>query len=601
MKQDKSQQSHVETLTESNEEQNSIFYYRIKSYVPEHLVEALLKKPEGYIPGPRYLLYTLMSVDISGFTALTEEFSMSKKKDGAEILTGLINQLFTGIIKFIEKYRGSVLKFGGDSLLAMFPVDNSLSNISQQNAVKAGIAVLNFIKKNGSGIFNNLVLIEYLVNSDNAKKLDNKEKELLKKLLLLYRNIKFFPESMPDDNGESWEIIPVSKKEENFVKDRVAFAPIKSVKEKKQEEESRVNDLLAKQSLLDVNKEIHSQQSENKEILIKGDGFFFSPDDEEEIRELAKKSGNYSNSDLIDEVLLSQIISKVNINFSSEVLAERFKQFLKTYLAGIRNRIETKQAMIKPFEVGGLSFDEESAEQVLFIVDDSLENHSKRTVALELKKETINRLKDVGARDFEYDLATLVKQKKEKEEINKEEINKNILKKQELKKIDTAHELAPLTQAIIKAVKPILKPEISRKNINQQSTQIKRPRTEPDNKVKMEDVKFAPRVMGPIDELRYLNLVNFRRLNSKQGNAIEKIKEKINLLEEEESYAKRLEGIKAWRSCPVSKLYLDMGHNGISANKPIDVIIEERKKTGKDYLTVSEFEAILDLNKSLRF
>ena len=152
MKQDKSQQSHVETLTESNEEQNSIFYYRIKSYVPEHLVEALLKKPEGYIPGPRYLLYTLMSVDISGFTALTEEFSMSKKKDGAEILTGLINQLFTGIIKFIEKYRGSVLKFGGDSLLAMFPVDNSLSNISQQNAVKAGIAVLNFIKKNGKTV-----------------------------------------------------------------------------------------------------------------------------------------------------------------------------------------------------------------------------------------------------------------------------------------------------------------------------------------------------------------------------------------------------------------------------------------------------------------
>ncbi|MDO9399413.1 MAG: hypothetical protein Q7T79_01880 [bacterium] len=75
-----------------------------------------------------------------------------------------------------------------------------------------------FIKKNGSGIFDNLVLAEYLINSENAKKLESKERELLRKLLLLYRNIKFFPESMPTDTGEGWEIIPIDEIEEKIVK-----------------------------------------------------------------------------------------------------------------------------------------------------------------------------------------------------------------------------------------------------------------------------------------------------------------------------------------------------------------------------------------------
>ncbi|MBU0647033.1 hypothetical protein KKC67_00595 [Patescibacteria group bacterium] len=78
-----------------------------------------------------------------------------------------------------------------------------------------------FIKKNGSQMFNNLVLAEYLINSDNAKKLETKEKELLKKLLLLYRNIKFFPESMPTDTGEGWEIIPIDEVEEKEIKSEI--------------------------------------------------------------------------------------------------------------------------------------------------------------------------------------------------------------------------------------------------------------------------------------------------------------------------------------------------------------------------------------------
>ncbi|MFH1233061.1 MAG: hypothetical protein V1649_00190 [Patescibacteria group bacterium] len=92
-----------------------------------------------------------------------------------------------------------------------------------------------FIKKNGSGIFNSLVLTEYLTNSENAKKLDSEERKSLRKLLLLYRNLKFFPESMNNISPEKWEIIPIDK-EENFVKIRTASVLLKSEEKNKLEE-----------------------------------------------------------------------------------------------------------------------------------------------------------------------------------------------------------------------------------------------------------------------------------------------------------------------------------------------------------------------------
>ncbi|MEK7558077.1 MAG: hypothetical protein AAB530_02615 [Patescibacteria group bacterium] len=391
--------------------------------------------------------------------------------------------------------------------------------------------------------------------------------------------------------------------------------------------------------------EVSNPLPEVKETLVKGASFFFSSDDENEVRELTKEISNYSNKALPEEYLLNQIISQVKINFGSEALSERFKQFLKTYLRGIRSKIETKQALIKSFETGGLSFEDDLADQVLFIADSNLKNSNQeqkikpliKMETAEIKKDVMASLKNIGVRDFEYDLTALAKQKKVSDEAPIKELKKESV----FKKIDTIHELAPLVPAEIGTVKsaepvkemslsslspikkfiePIkavkeaqqhpalrqiamikeLKQEAIPKNINLSQRTIITSQAESANKIRIEDIKFVPRVMSPIDELKYLDLVNFRRLGSDAEKATEKIKGKINLLEEE-SYTKRLEGIKAWRSSFVNKLYLNMGQSGISANKPINVIIEERKKKGEDYLTVFEFEAIMDLNKSLRF
>lgn len=69
-----------------------------------------------------------------------------------------------------------------------------------------------FIKQYGSDLFNEVTLAEYLTQSLNIRQLKTEEKDLIRKLLKLYRNLVFFPESMDGILMDEWEIFPVNKK-----------------------------------------------------------------------------------------------------------------------------------------------------------------------------------------------------------------------------------------------------------------------------------------------------------------------------------------------------------------------------------------------------
>jgi len=479
---------------------------------------------------------------------------------------------------------------------------------------------------------------------------------------------------------------------------------------------------------------------------------FFSDEDEAEIKELAKNIDPKAESSLSDDEIekqLDKILAQAQINFGSEELVARFRKILKIYLRGIRDRIDTKQTLIKPIDAGGLSFDQESTEQILKITDSNKTGQMSDTALLKKikaaktekgkaigpKESGFASLSRSGVRDIDYDLSSLPDKKsfaiKEqvsvpidaedlsgKKAAEAEDEGAKIKYKpinESLAKLDTERELAPPPPklrpalsgfqrdekykqassplALPQKVKPkeaspvrykklsngaspvrylprldkprldklsnrgklsngvklsngaspvshqtkekfaVAEPriqtgkpeaevekeqEIKTKPIQEVKQIDSRKVDEATGKIKMEDVKvkFAPppppqgpgaglgrgkpKVMGPIDELKYMDLISFRRLDKEPVEIITKIKEKISLLEEED-YTKRLQGIKAWRAGSVNKLYLEMGQDSISESKPIDVIIEERKAAGKEYLNSKEFEAVTDLNKSLRF
>lgn len=380
-----------------------------------------------------------------------------------------------------------------------------------------------------------------------------------------------------------------------------------------------------------------------------GADFFFSSEDEEEVRQLSRKQGGFEEFYLSDNFIsdqIKEIIKEARVSWASEQLSNRFKDIISTYYRGVRTKLDTKQSLIKPVELGGLGLEEDAADKVLLIAAGNLEKKSypemarPRKVKLPedsqaepkeekaagkplqeaIKKEIsqeLEELKKIGMRDVDYDFKKMA-------------VDKGKFKKPEtfpVEKLDVSHELAPLSPTIKKeeepkeelpekdalsAIAPLPAEERAVKKTEDRKQEIKVKKEEFEDKIKltrpsqvggrkkMEDVKAAPRVMSPIDELRYMDMISFRRLAENPRGITARIKERIGLLEEEQ-YSKRTEGVKAWRESLVSRLYLQIGQESISKNMPVSAIIEERKKSGQDFLSLEEFEAVMDLNKSLRF
>jgi len=133
--------------------------------------------------------------------------------------------------------------------------------------------------------------------------------------------------------------------------------------------------------------------------------------------------------------------------------------------------------------------------------------------------------------------------------------------------------------------------QIFRPIIHPQPVQSTRPR--------VEEIKVKPRIYGPIEELKTLALVDWRRWGSSE-EAVQKIEDKINLLAEE-SLVKKSEGIRAWKDSEINNLYLDIGAESIDQGKSVTEIILQRQQKGSPTLTEEEFNSVVELNQKLRF
>ena len=101
----------------------------LTAFVPRLAVEL----GQGPVPSWTSIEGSMLSADISGFTALSEKLA-GKGKAGAEEITSLINTCFTALIDAAYRYGGEVIKFGGDALLILFRGDHH-----ERRAADAGL------------------------------------------------------------------------------------------------------------------------------------------------------------------------------------------------------------------------------------------------------------------------------------------------------------------------------------------------------------------------------------------------------------------------------------------------------------------------------
>ena len=104
---------------------------------------------------------------------------------------------------------------------------------------------------------------------------------------------------------------------------------------------------------------------------------------------------------------VERVIDKAEFSFASEMLANRFKDIIKTNIVGVRDCLSVKETLAKPVNKGGVGLNEEEINKVIKILKckgDLLKELEKK----EAKKEAPAIGLDVASlRDVPYDLNKL--------------------------------------------------------------------------------------------------------------------------------------------------------------------------------------------------
>jgi adenylate cyclase len=108
-------------------------------YVSPELCEEILKNPGVLALGGRRQQVTVLFADIRNFTSLSESMA-------PEAVVEVLNSYFTEMVDQVFKYQGTLDKFVGDALMAVFGVPLPIPQAATQ-AVKCALAMQRHLKQ----------------------------------------------------------------------------------------------------------------------------------------------------------------------------------------------------------------------------------------------------------------------------------------------------------------------------------------------------------------------------------------------------------------------------------------------------------------------
>ena len=102
-------------------------------FMPEYVVKQLLENPDSFKLGGTNQTITILFADIRGFTAFSE-------REKPEKVVGILNRYFTAMTEIIFAHGGTLDKYMGDELMAIFGAPTATEK-DAENAVKTAAAM----------------------------------------------------------------------------------------------------------------------------------------------------------------------------------------------------------------------------------------------------------------------------------------------------------------------------------------------------------------------------------------------------------------------------------------------------------------------------
>lgn len=112
----------------------------MKNYIPHFIHE---NYQNNNLKG-NFETYSIF-VDISGFTSLTESL-MKYQKEGAEVISSVLNDIFEPVVETVYKNNGFITTFAGDAFTALFMKEKA----DFSNVVTSSLLIQNFFDNNGT-------------------------------------------------------------------------------------------------------------------------------------------------------------------------------------------------------------------------------------------------------------------------------------------------------------------------------------------------------------------------------------------------------------------------------------------------------------------
>lgn len=338
------------------------------------------------------------------------------------------------------------------------------------------------------------------------------------------------------------------------------------------------------------------------------------------IKNVLYPAADYLSLDLPKEnPMLDEIILKLKLKFKNDNHRSRFLSILNKYIIGAKDRHAVREMLISEFKKEELDLTDKTIDDIFSAVENiKIKEYSEVKKNLKVEDDVLRKIEKLGhgqispkpqpklledkepilelapvKENFELDILPIIDKEVKKDILSPENLT-NLL--DNLKNINTKKEEVIPEKPVIE--KKVIEPKIQPKEIPVVKPIVNLPLTN-NGKIKMSDIKTI-KVTGPIDELKFMDLVNFRRLSVNPKEIFVKIKQKLEILKNID-YGKMLEGVKAWRQSPVNKLYLKMFFKASDEGKSIIEVIEELKDSNQDYLTYEEIEALIEFNRNLLF
>lgn len=288
-------------------------------------------------------------------------------------------------------------------------------------------------------------------------------------------------------------------------------------------------------------------------------------------------------------ILLESALAAVPLVGVAPELQERYRLIVSAHIAGIRTEEQTRTLLAAPETDGGIGLPADQAADVAKRIQAA-------TSATAQKREEIvvmDKLQQVAAQQVALEAQSPERQAQEKQKVLNEqfvtlfgrdavaqiraETHREIETQEAAHPEEKTHD-APAVVPVASALPPappqppkyVPKVPDKLKALIDADAPIFQLKSSPASvpQKKAADIKLAPRLLGPIDELQTMSITDFRRLSDDVSVRIQKIRSKIEVIASE-SAADKLAAIRAFEQSEPVRAYRDLLARSLREGKTV--------------------------------